>query len=144
MATMTLPELAEAMRDIDFAMLSTRTEGGAIASRPMSTNGDVEYAGQSFFFSHGDTRAVGDIERDPRVGLTFTGRKGLLGKPGLFVAVEGTAELIRDRAAFEAHWVADLDRWFEQGIDTPGLTLIRVAADRLHYWDGGEEAEIKL
>jgi general stress protein 26 len=39
---MTLSDLAKWMRDIDFAMLSTRTEGGAIAGRPMSNNGDVE------------------------------------------------------------------------------------------------------
>lgn len=32
----TLADLSEKMRDIDFAVLSTRTEGGAIVARPMS------------------------------------------------------------------------------------------------------------
>ena len=34
--------------------------------------------------------------------------------------------------------------WFEQGVDTPGLTLIRVRAEQLHYWDGGDEGVIRL
>lgn len=144
MADMTLEDLSKKMGKIDFGMLSTRTVGGAIASRPMSNNGEVAYRGDSFFFTDGDTRIVSDIEADPTVGLTFTGAAGLLGGPPLFVAVEGDAELTRDKALFEAHWTKDLDRWFEQGIDTPGLVMIRVHARRIHYWNGSDEGEIAL
>lgn len=144
MATMTLPELSAKMRDIDFGMLSTRAENGAMASRPMSNNGEVEFQGDAFFFAHGDARTVVDIGRDNQVGLTFTGAAGLLGKPPLFIAIEGTAELIRDKAAFSDRWTTDLDHWFEQGVDTPGLTLIKVHADRIHYWDGAHEAEVEV
>ena len=101
MSQLTLSEISDKMRDIDFAMLSTRTEGGAIAARPMSNNGDVAYEGDSWFFSDGHTRTVADIERDPTVGLSFTGSKGLLGSPPIFIAIEGVAELIRDKATFE-------------------------------------------
>ena len=45
MAAMTLEELSEKMRKIDFCMLSTREAGGGISTRPMSNNGDVEYDG---------------------------------------------------------------------------------------------------
>ena len=60
------------------------------------------------------------------------------------VAVEGRAELVRDKAQFEAHWTKDLDIWFEDGVDTPGLTMIRVKAERIHWWDKGDEGEITL
>jgi general stress protein 26 len=43
-----------------------------------------------------------------------------------------------------AEKMKDIDRWFEQGIDTPGLTLIKVTAERLHYWDGYDEGELEL
>lgn len=135
----TLADLAEKMRDIDFAMLSTRAEDGTIGARPMSNNRDVDYDGDSWFFSCGDTRTVADIARDPQVGLSLQGKVGLLGKPPLFIAVEGRAELIRDKAAFAGHWNDDMARWFEEGVDTPGLVLIRVRAERVHYWDGNEE-----
>ena len=144
MVQLTLPELAKKMKDIDFAMLSTRAEGGQIAARPMSNNGDVDYDGDSYYFTTDDTVMVRDIERDPKVGLSFQGAAGLLKQRPLFVAVEGRADLIRDKAQFEAHWNSDLDRWFDEGVDTPGLVMIKVRAERAHYWDGEDEGEITL
>lgn len=144
MRTWTLAEISEKMADIDFAMLSTKTAGGEIASRPMSNNGDVEYKGDSYFFTDENTGTVEDIERDAKVGLSFSGNKGLLGKPPIFIAVEGDAELIRDKAAFEEHWVPDLEFWFPDGVDTPGLVLVKVHASRIHYWDGKESGELKV
>ena len=144
MAEMSLADIAEKMRDIDFTILSTRTEGGAIAGRPMSNNREVEFDGDAFFFACDQTRTIADIERDPQVGLGFQGKSGALGLRPFFLAVEGRAELIRDKARFEEHWTSGLDRWFEQGTDTPGLVLIKVHAERLHYWNGGDEGEIDL
>ena len=142
MATWTLKDLAAKMRDIDFTMLVTRTDDGQLAGRPMSNNGDVEYDGDSFFFAWGDSRVVKDIEREPKVAMTLQGKGGLLGKPPLFISVEGKGEIIRDKAAFAEHWNKDLERWFDKGIDTPGLAMIKVRASRLHYWDGEENGDI--
>ena len=144
MSTMTLKDISKAMADIDFAMLSTRTAGGDIAARPMSNNGDVEYSGDSFFFSYEGAHTIADIERDPKVGLSFQGKKGLLGKPPIFIAVEGHAQLIRDKASFAEHWVSDLDYWFKDGIDTPNIVLIKVHATRIHYWDGQDDGEVTV
>ena len=138
----TLPELSEKLRDIDFAMLNTHAEGGAIGARPMSNNRQVDYDGDNYFFTTDDTTMVADIGRDPQVGLSFYGKSGIIGQRPFFVAIEGKAELVRDKAAFEAHWTTDLERWFEQGVDTPGLVLIHVRAARVHYWDGEDEGEI--
>ncbi len=144
MADLKLADISEKMRDIDFAMLSTRTEGGAVAARPMSNNREVEFDGDSFFFTCDDTRTVSDIRRDPNVGLGYQAKSGMLGMKPFFITVEGRAELIQDTARFAEHWSKDLDAWFKDGIDTPGLTLIKVVAQRLHYWDGFDEGEIAL
>lgn len=142
MAGRTIEDLAKAMGKIDFAMLTTRTEGGQLATRPMSNNSDVEWDGDSYYFTYDDTRTVSDIERDPHVALSFQGRAGILGAPPLFVAVEGEAGIIRDKATFADHWTSDMERWFPDGIDTPGMALIKVAAVRIHYWDGEKEGEV--
>ncbi len=142
--TKTLADLSKAMRDIDFAMLSTHTDGGAIAARPMSNNQQVDYGGDSYYFTMQDTRTVADIERDPQVSLSFLGKSGMLGMRPFFVAVEGHADLVRDKAAFEERWSPDLDRWFDRGVDTPGLVMIHVRAKRVHYWDGEDEDEVSL
>ena len=144
MSDWTLEDVSEKLRSIDFAMLLTRTESGEISGRPMSNNRDVEYDGDAFFFTSEETSMVADIERDPRVALSYAGSKGVLGQPPVFVAVQGNAALIRDKAAFKAHWTSDLERWFEQGVDTPGLVLIKVHANRIHYWNGENEGEVRL
>ncbi len=117
--TKTLAEISEKMRDIDFTMLSTRATNGAIGARPMSNNRDVDYDGDSFYFTSDDTLMVQDIGRDPQVGLSFQGKAGMLGMRPFFVAIEGQAELIRDKNQFEAHWNKDLERWFKDGVETP-------------------------
>ncbi|WP_375411498.1 pyridoxamine 5'-phosphate oxidase family protein [uncultured Bradyrhizobium sp.] len=144
MAKMTLQEIAEKMRDIDFTMLSTRAEGGQIAARPMSNNRQVAYDGDSYFFTDSGTHTVADIRRDPKVGMSLQGSSGLLGMRPLMLSIEGEAELIRDKARFQAHWTKDLDLWFEQGIDTPGLVMIKVHASRIHYWNGKDEGEVQV
>ena len=141
---MTLKDLAEKMRDIDFAMLATHTKGGAIGARPMSNNRDVDYDGDAWFFAEETTLMVRDIENDPQVSLSYQGKSGLLGLRPFFVAVEGRATLIRDRAQFAEHWTGGLDRWWPGGIDTPGLVLIRVSGERAHIWDGEHEGELML
>ena len=142
--TKTLAELSERLRAIDYCTLSTRTEGGAIAGRPMSNNAQVEGDLDAYFFSNGDARTVADIERDAQVGLAYQGKAGIVGQRPFFVTVEGEAELIRDKAAFQRHWTKDVERYFPDGIDTPGLTLIKVRAARAHYWDGEEEGELRV
>jgi general stress protein 26 len=138
MSEMSLPELSEKMRDIDIAMLSTHTEGGAIAARPMSNNREVDYDGNSYYFTWDQSRMIDDIERSSDVSLIFQGSKAFS------IAVEGKAEVIRDKTKFEQHWSPDLDRWFENGIDTKGIAMIKVRADRLHYWNGEQDGEIKM
>jgi len=144
MGTMTMQEIAKKIADIDFTMLSTRAATGEIAARPMSNNGDVEYDGDSWFFTSDDTQMVKDIERDAQVGLSLQGKQGLLGKPGIFIAIEAKAELVRDKAVFEEHWNKDLERWFADGVDTPGLVLIKAHAHRIKYWDGEDEGEVTV
>ena len=65
--------------------------------------------------------AVRELEADPAVTLDFQSRDS-------WITLQGDAELHRDKALFADHWTKDLDRWFQDGIDTPGLTLIQVRA----------------
>jgi general stress protein 26 len=144
MTTKSITELARDMKGIDIAMLSTIAENGEIASRPMSNNRDVTYDGDSYYFTRESARMVRDIVREPKVGLAFSNPPGLLSGAGLFVAVEGRAEIIRDRTAFAAHWNPDLEVWFEQGVDTPGLVMLKVHAQRIKYWRGEDQGELSV
>lgn len=142
MAQWTLTDLSKKMAKLDFAMLCTRSTTGGMTARPMSNNGDVDYDGDSYFFAYAQSRKIAEIRAEPQVTLSYTGAAGMLGGPPLFLAIEGRAALIDDRAQFEEHWTKDLDRYFPDGIDTPGVVMIRVHADRIRYWDGNEEGEV--
>lgn len=144
MTTHTLESLAKKMADIDFVMFQTLTDGGELAARPMSNNGDVEYDGDSWFYTYESTRMVADVRRDPKVSLSFTSAKSLLGKPPLFVAVQGRCHVHTDKAALAEHWVDDLERWFPQGIETPGIVLLHVRASRVTWWDGEDNGELRV
>ena len=138
MATMSLTALSKLMRKIDFCMLVTQGARGGMNSRVMSNNKDVTFKGDAYFFTDGKTQKVKDITANPNVNLTYEGKKGL------FIGVSGKAKLIKNKETFEEHWVNDLERWFNQGIDTPGLTLIRVKGTKLRYWQWDKRGEIKL
>jgi general stress protein 26 len=143
----TLSDISDAMKEIDFCTLSTQAGDGAIGARPMSNNRNVNYEGDAWFFTYNDRRMVADIERDPHVGVTYLGSaglKGLFGAPGAFIHVEGHAKIVRNAAQFARHWDKSLDRWFPQGPETPGTVMLQVSAERIHYWDGEEEGEVKL
>ncbi|WP_250495206.1 pyridoxamine 5'-phosphate oxidase family protein [Caballeronia sp. GAWG1-1] len=144
MTALNLEQVAEKMADIDFAMLSTRALNGNIAVRPMSNNRDVRFDGDSYYFTSEETHMVQEIRADAKVALAFTGTPGKDGKPPLFVAVEGSAELIREKLAMKEHWNADIAKWFSEGFATPGIVLIKVSAERVHYWLGEENGEILL
>lgn len=142
MTERTLADLSKKMAKLDFAMLATRSTDGGITARPMSNNGDVEYRGDSYFFAYRDSRKVAEIAADAGVVLSYTGAAGMLGGPPLFVAVEGRATVIEDRETFAEHWTKDLDRYFPDGIDTPGVVMLKVHAERIRYWDGADDGEI--
>lgn len=138
MAGKTLKELGEKMRGLDITMLVTRSEGGALAGRPMSNNGDVDYDGTSYFFTWDGAGMVKDIEHDPAVQLSYQGADYF------FVSVQGQAQVIRDRTLMADHWTPELSRWFKDGLETPGVVMLRVEAKTIGYWDGDEEGEITL
>jgi general stress protein 26 len=145
--TKTLSDISEDMKQIDFCTLATHAPNGAIGARPMSNNSEVDFDGDAWFFTYQDRQMVADIERNPKVAMTYLGSaglKGVLGAPGQFIHVEGTAAIVRDKPRFTEHWSKSLDRWFQQGVDTPGLVMIEVNATRVHYWDGEDEGEVTL
>lgn len=143
-AEMSLSDLADKMAHIDIAILTTRMANGALAGRPMSNNGDVKYTGESYFFTYEETHTVEDIERDPNVGLAYQGSAKLFQSSKFFVFVEGKASLVRDKASYKDHWNADLDKWFENGIDSPNIVMIKVKAEQIKFWDGMKNGSVRL
>ncbi|RYZ69079.1 MAG: pyridoxamine 5'-phosphate oxidase [Proteobacteria bacterium] len=141
MARKSMKDVAKLMADLDICMLTTVMARGVTASRPMSNNGDVEYKGDSYFFTWAKSKMAKDIQKNKNVSLSMQGKK--MFKP-LLISVSGEAELIKDREVMEEHWNKDLEIYFRKGLDTPGIVMIHVRAKHIKYWHGGDEGEVKV
>ena len=139
MSDRSMRQIAEKLKSIDVAMLVTKTgPDAAIAARPMSNNKDVsEDNGTTFHFTTDDGRIDDDLKRSDQCGATYSDGE-------FYCAIQGTGRLHRDRATQEKHWVPDLEKWFEDGLDTEGLILIEVKPSRIAFWDGRDQGELKL
>ena len=42
----------------------------------------------------------------------------------MFLSIEGRAEIITDEATLAAHWTKELERWWPEGPETPGVALL--------------------
>lgn len=112
------------------AMLTTMTADGKHVSRPMGLQ-EVEFDGDLWFFADGASAKVTQITAMPEVNVSFSDEKG-----HSWTSIAGRAAVVHDREKAEELWTPVLKAWFPDGLETPGLTLIRVEADTAEYWDG--------
>ena len=117
------------IEDHHACMLVTHGPGGTLHARPMHAIPDREKREILFF-----TSAAGDksheIATSDEVCLTFMSHK-----KNDYLAVQGKAELTRDRALIDKHWSSMVKAWFPEGKDDPNVALIRVHVRAGEYWD---------
>lgn len=130
-------DVAALMRDMDICFMVTK-DGANLCSRPMSNNKDVDWTGDNWFFSNGDTRKVAQLRGDPTVELTFSGSSDWLSLRGAAVLHQN------DRPLLESHWLPELEQWFPDGLDTPGLTLIQVRSKEAEMFGRSGEGIVTL
>ena len=120
-------KVAEIIKDIKIAMLTTVDDDGHLVSRPMAVQ-QVEFDGDLWFVSDGDARKVHQIQHGARTNVSFTSN-------GAWLSLAGDAELVHDEAKAKDLWNTALEAWFPDGPGTPGLTLVKIHADTAEYWD---------
>ena len=122
-------ELWERIEKVRPAMMTTAESDGAFRSRPMWTQGD-DFHGSLWFFVSDDGPLARELERDPRVGLSYAAPD-----EDLYVSVSGRAALVQDRAKADELWNTFAQAWFPGGVDDPHLGLLRVEVDQAQYWE---------
>ena len=131
--------LWELVKDIKFAMFTTRTDG-RLHARPMTTqNSELDENASLWFFMSTGSETVNDIGADPVVNVAYA-------DPGrdAYVSVGGEARVVDDRAKKEQLWSKLAEAWFPDGVDDPGLALVEVRIDHAEYWDVKESKLTQL
>jgi general stress protein 26 len=124
-----IKRVKELVEDIDFTMLTTVDAAGNLVSRPMSTR-EMDENGAIWFFTGDQTKKVDEVEADHDVGLSYLDAKGMR-----FVSVAGKAIVVHDQAKMKELYTPSLDIWFEDGLDTPGVALLKVTPVECEFWE---------
>jgi general stress protein 26 len=131
--------LWELVKDIRFAMFTTRTDG-RLRARPMTTqNSELDENASLWFFMSNGSETVNDIGADPVVNVAYA-------DPGrdAYVSVGGEALVVEDRAKKAELWSKLAEAWFPDGVDDPELALVEVRIDHAEYWDVKESKPTPL
>ena len=131
-------KLGELIKDMRIAMLTTVEADGTLHTRPLAT---LRYAndGELWFFTSLDSAKVHEIEEDRHASVTYSDME-----QNIYVAVSGTADIVRDRNKAEELWSPMAKAWFPKGLDDPQLALLRVKIARAEYWDSPGRAAYLL
>ena len=122
--------VAELVSNAKVAMLTTMTADGRHVSRPMGLQ-EAEFDGDLWFFAYEESAKVEQITANAEVNVSFSD-----GKNSSWTSIAGRAEIVHDRRRAEELYSPALKAWFPDGVDTEGLTLIRVEAGSAEYWEG--------
>ena len=133
-----LEHVAELVDRARMCMLTTMTEDGKHVSRPMALQ-DVEFDGDLWFFTRDDSHKVTEVRANPEVNVSFSNSQ-----QSEWTSISGRAEVVHDRERAEELWSPMLEVWFEDGLDTPELALLKVHADTAEYWETSRSRVVRL
>jgi general stress protein 26 len=133
-------KLWDLIKDIRFAMFTSRHGDGRLHSRPMTTqNSPSERGGVLWFFMSRSGEPVADLEEHPEVNVTYS-------DPGKdsYVSISGAARVVEDLERKKAMWNTVAQAWFPGGPTDPDLALVAVLMAEAEYWDVKSNQAVQL
>lgn len=119
------------IKDIKFAMFTTKHADGLLLSRPMTTqNRSVDEHNTLWFFMSRKSEPVAEIAADSVVNIVYADPS-----KDTYVSVSGSARIVEDMVKKNELWSVFAKAWFPGGVDNADLALVRVTIERAHYWD---------
>jgi len=118
------------IRDVQVAMMATVDAEGHMRARPMRAVGTEDFTGTLWFFTSGTSPKAEEIRHDNRVLLTYSDPRSQT-----YVAITGTARVVRDPAKQQELWSEPLRTWFPGGPHDVNAALLCVEAEGAEYWD---------
>lgn len=136
----TRAHLWDIIKDIRFAMFTTRHGNGHLHSRPMTTqNRNIDEDASLWFFMSRLNGPVDDLTHDPVVNVAYA-------DPGKdsYVSVSGKATVVDDSSMKQKLWSKMNDAWFPDGPTDPDVALVEVRISHAEYWDVKQSKFVQL
>ena len=116
-----LRKVAELLKHVRIAMLTTVAKDGSMSSRPMAMqNGPFD--GTLWFLTRTSSDKVDEIFDDQKVTLAFAEPKD-----SVYVALKGTASVNQDRAKIKELWNPMYKAWFPGGETDPQIAVCNIS-----------------
>ena len=132
--------LWDLIKDIKFAMFTTRHGNGHLHSRPMTTqNKSLDEDDSLWFFMSKKSDPVDDLKADPTVNIVYADPSA-----DCYVSVSGDAAMIEDQAKKDQLFNSVAKAWFPGGSTDPDLALVQVRIVHASYWDVEESKPVQL
>jgi general stress protein 26 len=116
----------------------TASENGGANARPMGRipgrPGEDEWT--VWFLTSGDSRKMAEIQRDPRITITYQ-----QDSDSAYVTLAGTAALVADRSEIRNRWDPRWNVYVSGGAEDPNAVFIRIEVDRIELWVRGVTPE---
>lgn len=129
-------KIADLVKDIRIAMMTTLAEDGTIDARPMAVPAatkDHPFDGTLWFLTRHSSEKIGEIERDRHVTLTFADPSD-----SKYISLKGRATITRDQAKIHELWNHMYKAWFPDGEDDPQIAVIRVDVTEADFWEASD------
>jgi len=128
------------IKDIRFAMFTTRHGNGHLHASPMTTqNCAIDEDERLWFFMSRSGRPAADLRSDDEVCLSYADPD-----KDRYVSVSGRARVVHNPAKLRMLWSKLNEAWFPGGMDDPDLALVEVQISHAHYWDVRENKLVQL
>lgn len=132
--------LWDLIKDIRFAMFTSRHTNHHLHSRPMTTqNTKMDEDATLWFFMARGGETVADIEGDAAVNIVYADSGA-----DRYVSISGTAAVVEDAARKQQLWTASAADWFPGGATDPELALVQVRIIHATYWANDASTITKL
>jgi general stress protein 26 len=122
-------KIAELVKGIHIAMMTTEALDGTMSSRPMAVQ-DKPFDGTLWFLTRSTSEKIGEIEQDRHVMLTFAEPSS-----SKYLALKGRASASEDRAKIKELWNPMYKAWFPKGEDDPEIAVLKVTVTEGDYWE---------
>ncbi len=131
-------KIAELVKDIHIAMMTTIAKDGTLSSRPMAVQ-NTPFDGTLWFLARSNSGKMEEIEHDSRVTLTFAEPKS-----SKYIAVKGKASVSQDHGKIRQLWNPMYKAWFPGGETDPQIAVVRVDVTEADYWEASDSKLVVL
>ena len=133
-----IKQLAQLIKDVRVAMLTTTTDRGWLRSRPMVTQ-RLPFDGDLWFLSGKSTAKARDVRNRQQVNVAY-----MSFDEDRYVSVSGMATIVDDPAKAKSLWNSAYAEWFPKGTTDPDLVLIKVQVEEAEYWDPAQRRMVQI